>query len=171
MCREGRRGDRRAAGSRERRAEAGLSLIELVVAIVVVSIALGGTLLVVDTAARRSSDPMLEWQALSIAEAYLEEALQKSYRDPDGGGPCGPSEPSRSLYDDVCDYDGLDELGARDQSGRLVNGLESYRIRIEVDTAASLGGLSGASEVMRVDVTVRDPLGRPVRLAGYRTSP
>jgi MSHA pilin protein MshD len=148
-----------------------LSLVELVVAIVVLSIALGGALLVVGTTTRHSADPMLERQAISIAESYLEEILQKAYTDPDDGLVCPAPEAGRALYDNVCDYDGLDETGARDQSGAAVTGLEAYRIRIDVDSSATLGGLTGPAEVLRVDVSVRDPLGRPVRLAGYRTAP
>jgi MSHA pilin protein MshD len=137
---------------------------------VVVSIALTGTMLVVDTTTQRSSDPMLERQAISIAESYLEEILQKSYTDPDDGALCPAPEVSRALYDNICDYDGLDETGARDQNGGAVTGLEAYRIEIAVDQAATLGGLSGSSDLLRIDVSVSDPLGRPVRLAGYRTN-
>lgn len=146
-----------------------MTLIELVVAIVVVAISLTGTLMLVDTTTRRSADPMLERQAISIAQAYLEEVLQKAFVDPDDGTLCPAAEASRTLYDNVCDYDGLDELGARDQTGGAISGLDGYRIEIDVDTTASLGGLSGPADVLRVDALVTDPLGRPVLVSGYRT--
>lgn len=147
-----------------------MSLVELVVAIVVISIALTGTMLIVDTTTRRSVDPMLERQAISIAESYLEEVLQKAFLDPDDGTLCGAAEPSRALFDNICDYNGLDEMGARNQSGMPVTGLDFYRIEIDVDQTATLGSLTGSANVLRVDATVTDPMGRPVRLAGYRTS-
>jgi MSHA pilin protein MshD len=150
--------------------ESGVSLIELVVAIVVISIALTGTMLIVDTTTRRSVDPMLERQAISIAESYLEEVLQKAFLDPDDGTLCPPAEPSRALFDNICDYDGLDETGARNQLGMPVTGLDFYRIEIDIDQTATLGSLTGSANVLRVDATVTDPMGRPVRLAGYRTS-
>lgn len=149
---------------------AGFSLVEMVVAIAVISIALAGTLLVVDSTTRRSAHPMLERQAIAIGESYLEEILQKNYVDPHDGLICPAPEAARSLYDNLCDYDGLSEIGARDQIGNAIAGLENYQINISVDQAASLGGLSGASEVLRVDATIRDPLGNPVRLSGYRTN-
>lgn len=148
-----------------------MSLIELVVAIVVISIALSATLLVVDTTTRRSVDPMLERQSIAIAEAYLEEILQKAYTDPDDDQLCPAAEGSRALYDNVCDYNGLADSGARDQNGTAVVGLESYQIAIAIDTTASLGGVTGSADVVRVDATVIDPLGRDVRLSGYRMSP
>ncbi len=148
-----------------------MSLIELVVAIVVISISLTGTFLVLDTTTRRSTDPMLERQAIAIAEAVLEEVLQKAFTDPDDGTLCPAPEATRSLYDNLCDYDGLDELGARDQNGAAIAGLESYRIVVDLDPTTGFGGLTGGSEVVRIDVEVSDPLGRPVRLSGYRTAP
>ena len=148
-----------------------MSLVELVVAIVVVAITLTGTMLIVDTTTRRSADPMLERQATSIAESYLEEILQKAYLDPDEGTLCPAPEPTRPLYDNVCDYDGLDEIGARDQNGTRVTGLEAYHVEIRVDRNAQLGSISGSEDVLRIDATVTDPLGRPVLLAAYRTNP
>ena len=159
------------ARARATRRSAGTSLIELVIAIVVVAIALTGTMLVVDTTTRRSAEPMLERQAISIAAAYLEEALSKAYLDPEAGTVCPTPEAARALFDNVCDFDGLDATGASDPTGTAIAGLEAYRIQLDVDRAASLGGLSGASEVLRVDVTVTDALGRIVRLSGYRTGP
>lgn len=148
-----------------------MSLIELVVAIVVVSIALTGTMLLVDTTMRRSADPMLERQAISIAEAYLAEILQKAYLDPDDGSLCGAPEASRDRYDNICDYDGLADVGARSQEGLAVTGLGSYRVDIAIDQSANLGGVSGSADVLRIDAAVTDPLGRVVRLAAYRTNP
>ena len=147
-----------------------MSLIELVVAIVVIAISLTGAFALVDTTTRRSADPMLERQATSIAEAYLEEILQQAYRDPDDGVICPTPEASRPLFDNVCDYSGLLDTGARDQKGDGVDGLEGYRLDVAIDPKATLGALSGDSVVLRIDVTVTDPLGRPVRLSAYRTN-
>ena len=165
------RSSRQVTGRSGRSAKgvSGTSLVEVVVAIVVIAIALTGTLLVIHDTARHSADPMLERQAIAIAEAYLEEIVQKAFLDPNDGTVCPTREGARALYDNVCDYDGLDETGARDQTGRAITGLEGYRIQIAVDTGARLGALSGSAQVLRVDATVIDPLGRPLRLSSYRT--
>jgi len=113
---------------------------------------------------------MLERQAISIGESYLEEILQKSYLDPNDGTLCPAPEATRSLYDNVCDYQGFDETGVHDQSGTPITGLDGYRIEVDVDTGANLGTLSGPADVIRIDATVTDPMGNPVRLSGYRTN-
>ena len=153
----------------QRHRTAGMSLIELVVAIVVVAICLTGAFALVDVTVRRSADPMLERQATAIAEAYLEEILQHAYQDPDDASVCSAAESERALFDDVCDYDGLVDDGAHDQSGTAVSGLEGYRVAVDVDRKATLGDLSGDSAVLRIDVAVTDPLGRTIRFSAYRT--
>ncbi len=150
-----------------------MSLVELVLSIVVIGVAVSGSMLAVHRVVSRSADPMLQHQASAVAEAYLEEVLARPFADPDDGSVCSAPEPSRDLYDDVCDYDGLDELGARTQDGVAVAGLEPYRVRVNVDQAASLNGLTGSADVLRVDVRVTHALaalGLDLTLSGYRTS-
>ena len=156
--------------ARTSRRVAGTSLIELVVAIVVISIALTGTMLVVDTTTRQSTAPMLERQALSIASAYLTEAVALDYLDPETSDVCPTPEATRNLYDNVCDFDGLDQTGVRDQFDTAITGLEGYRVQIDVVTNASLGALTGPNDVLRIDSTVTDPTGRRVVLSAFRTN-
>jgi MSHA pilin protein MshD len=138
----------------------------------IIGIALAGTLQLMATTTRWSADPMLRYQAMAVAEAYLEEILLRSFYDPDLGAPggaCPAPEASRDLYDNVCDYNALDDLGARDQTGVAVPGLGNYRVRVNVDSAATLGGLSGANTVLRVDVRLTHTTQVDFTLSGYRT--
>ena len=152
------------------RTQGGLTLIELVISIAVLGIALGGALLAVDHTTVRSADPLLQHQASAVAEAYLEEILLKSFLDPDVGTVCPASEANRGLYDNVCDYAGLDDSGARDQEGAAVTGLSSYRVRVTVDTAATLNTLTGSADVLRVDVRVNHGSRVDLTLSGYQAS-
>ena len=63
----------------------GFTLIELVIFIVIVSVALAGVLTVLNITAKSSADPMIRKQALAIAEALLEEVILQPYTycDPD----------------------------------------------------------------------------------------
>ncbi len=144
----------------------------MVVTIVVIGIALVGTLQALRITVGGSADPMLVHQATAVAEAYLEEILLKPFYDPDApaGPTCPGPEASRDLYDNVCDYDGLDDAGPLDQQGNPVAGLGAYRVRVNVDTAATLGGLTGADTVARVDVRVTHPSQVDLTLSGYRTA-
>ncbi len=148
----------------------GVTLPELVISMVVVSVALSGTLSVMNFTTVHSADPMLEAQGLSVAEAYLEEILLRSFADPDTAAVCGAAEASRSLYDDVCDYAGLVDVGAVDQDGNAVAGLEAYTVAVTVDTTANLNGVTGSANVLRVDVNVTHPTGLDLRISGYRTA-
>ncbi len=151
--------------------ERGVTLVELVVAMVVISIAAAGTLQLIASTTRASADPMLLQQATAVAEAYLEEILLNAYYDPDlgaGGGVCPAVEASRDLFDNVCDYDGMDDQPPRDQFGTPVAGLAPYRVRVAIDTAAALGGLSGPAQVLRADVRVTHSDVVDLTLSGYR---
>ena len=56
-----------------RRRDRGLSLIELILFIVIVSVSVVGVLAALDRTARASAEPLVIKQALAIAEALLEE--------------------------------------------------------------------------------------------------
>ncbi len=65
--------------------QCGVTLVELVVAIVIVSASVAGVLIAIDRSARASADPLVIKQALAIAEALLEEVqlMPFTYCDPD----------------------------------------------------------------------------------------
>jgi MSHA pilin protein MshD len=65
--------------------ERGISLIELIMFIVIVSVALAGILLVMNVTTKSSADPLVHKQALAIAESLLEEVelMPFTYCDPD----------------------------------------------------------------------------------------
>lgn len=162
------------------RSQRGVTLIELVISIVVISVAMAGVLLVMNQTTRHSADPMIEHQAVAVAEAYLEEALLKSFADPslppnpDAGRVCPGPEGARSQYDNVCDYNGLDDNGARDQLGNAVAGLGGYRVRVGVDCASALHDIPGnancdATNVVRVNVRVTHSSMVDLTVSGYRT--
>lgn len=145
--------------------QSGVTLIELIVAMIVISIAFGGVLMVINYTTSHSADPMLRHQAVAIAEAYMEEVTLKAYLDPDDGALCPTKEGSRELYDNVCDYDGLADSGAVDQTGTAITGLANYAVTISV-SSQSFG--SPAVNGLKIDITVTDPAGETLTLTGYR---
>lgn len=154
------------------RSSAGVTLIELVISTLIIAVVVSGVLAALFAVLRGSANPMLEEQAAAIGRAYLEEIALRSYYDPQSGsgaGPCPAREASRDLYDNVCDYDGLDDAGARDQNGTAIAGLSAYRVTVSVDSAgAQLNDLSGPSSALRVDVRVRSSTQVDLTLSGYR---
>jgi MSHA pilin protein MshD len=71
--------------SKQGRNQTGFTLIELVIFIVIVSVALTGVLTVLNITTKSSADPIIRKQALAIAEALLEEVMLQpfTYCDPD----------------------------------------------------------------------------------------
>ena len=144
--------------------EGGVTLIELVISIVVVAIAASAVLGVLSRTAGHSADAMIVAQAVAIAESYLEEITLKPFDDPDGAD----GEGNRADFDDLDDYHGLVDAGARDQFGNPIAGLDGYTVSVAVVGSAALTGVDAANAA-RVDVTVSHAPLVNLSLSGYRT--
>ena len=142
----------------------GLTLIELVVVMIVISIALVGVMSVINYTTLHSADPVLRHQAIAIAEAYMEEVTLKNFTDPDGID----EGANRALFDNVADYAGLVDNGARDQNNNAIGGLENYRVSVAV-AGASLGPAGNQVAALQITVTVTDPAGESLTMTGFRT--
>ena len=142
------------------RGDRGFTLIELVVSIVVLSIAVAGVVAALSAISVRSADELVSEQANAIASAYLDEVLQKPFGANDG-------QVARANFDVVDDYAGLSNAGVRDQTGAVVPGLGQFTVAVSVTPAAL--GLVPAAEAREVDVTVTHPSGVSVVLSGFRT--
>ncbi|MDX1516205.1 MAG: prepilin-type N-terminal cleavage/methylation domain-containing protein [Woeseiaceae bacterium] len=147
-----------------KRPQHGATLIELLVSIVIVAIAASAVLGVLSMTTAASADPMIRHQAAAIAEAYLEEILLKPLTDPDGVD----GEAARADFDDLDDYDGLVDAGARDQFGNAIAGLADYSVGISVAPSAALPPVP-AADAIRVDVVVTHSNDVNFVLSGYRT--
>jgi MSHA pilin protein MshD len=177
----------------------GLTLVELVLSIVIISVTGVALIAAVSTVAGRSADPMVRAQALAIAGAYLEEVSLAPLCDPaynpDGNaattcrsecttrpcvGGCGGAsfgaESGRADFDDVCDYDGLVDNGAHDRQGNALPELAGYRVDVSVLDGASVSLGSPAitpanGRVVRIEVEVtHDAIEEPLRLVAYRAN-
>jgi MSHA pilin protein MshD len=143
----------------------GFTLLELVVTLVILGVAFAAIAGLVATLGGGSASPVLQTQALYIAEGYLEEAMLKSYIDPDGVNEgCGVS---RDLWDDIGDYELC--LGTAtaptDSAGVALAGLSRYRVRMDVENATTVGGVT----TRRVEVRVTNIDGDfDVRLAALK---
>ncbi len=139
---------------------AGFTLLETLVAIVIIAVALTGFTVVVSGSALRSADPVLRAQAAAIAHAYLEEIMSKAYADPDGT----EAGEVRTTFDDVDDYNGLSNAGARDINDAAIAGLGNYNVDVSV-SAQAVNGVA----MQRIEVAVSHanaPI--DVTIAAYR---
>jgi MSHA pilin protein MshD len=149
----------------------GLSMIELVVFIVVVSIGVLGILSVFNVALRGSTDPLVNKQSTAIAEAMLDEILAKDFTV---GGYLenDHTKSDRAQFDDISDYAGYDQTGIKAIDGSPVIGLENYKVAIIIDTSSSDNSFSlnlPAGDIKKVTVVVTRGV-NTITLTGYRTN-
>jgi MSHA pilin protein MshD len=147
------------------RAQRGVTLIELAVAITIVSIAAVAILGALSFITSRGADTMIRQQAVAIADAYLEEILLQPVAAPSGV----PTPTSRANFNDVDEYNGLVDVGACDQFGNALPNLSAYTVSVAVVQTSALPGISAAN-ARRIDVSVTGPAGVSVMLSGYRAN-
>jgi MSHA pilin protein MshD len=155
---------------------AGVTLVELVVALVIMGVALAGVVAVYTSTTRASVDPVIVQQMQAIADNMMEEILLKPYAP--GPAPGASAGGARVNFDDVRDYDtyGRNLQGIRDVEGNAIPGLERYVMLVTV-TPTALTNIPN-TDALRIVVTVsvngvtinRD-LPPPIVLTGWRTNP
>lgn len=151
----------------------GISLIELIVFIVILSVALTGILLVMNQVTAHSADPLIHKQAIAAAESLLEEIELQDFVDRNDGvtTACPPASAVTAAnratdYHIVDCYNGFTMTGITDLNNNPI-GLGSYDARVAI-TAEALGSVA-AGDAVRITVTVTDPQGNNIAIDGYRT--
>lgn len=146
----------------------GVTLIETVVFIVMVSVALGGLALAFNHSVVNSVDPVSRVKALEKAQATMDMVLSRKFDEntPTGGVPacdstggmaCGGISPEGD-FDDVGDYHGfVDNSDAR------------YPINVSVVAAGADLGLNPDS-ARRITVEVSTPNGNAITLSAYKVN-
>ena len=143
--------------------QAGATLIELIVSIVIISTALAGILGLINLTVLHSADPLVQHQAIAIAESYLEEITALPILDPDGVD----GEIGRTNFDDTDDYDGHIDVGARDQDDNPIAGLNNYTINVNIANPNPV--ISGIT-LTAITVSVSRPGVATISLIGYRAA-
>jgi len=162
----------------------GFTLIEIIVSIVVFGILI--TLLIVGFAPniRRGADPLFSMRAVELGQSYLEEILGKRFAEnsPPGnglrcgetGGPgacsaIGAEEAGHNSFDDVDDYNGLNEMPPIDSSGAPRAGYDNFRVQVSVSYAGADIGVNN-TDAKRITVTVTDPSGNASLFSAYKAN-
>ncbi len=175
--------------------QTGVTLVELIIAIVIISIASVALLTGLGFQTARNVDPMIQSQAQMLAKQYLSEVLSKPFFDPSADPRLSPSvsrdaaddsaadttardsnATNRLLFDNIFEYNGFNQP-TQELDGTAVPELAGYQISISIDDSVglTLGTLANPGtlcppDILRVDVTVTDPRGQQTQLSGYRTS-
>jgi MSHA pilin protein MshD len=155
---------------------AGVTLVELVVALVIMGVALAAVVAVYASTTRASVDPVIVQQMQAIADNMMEEVLLKPYAPgPAQGAGAGGA---RVNFDDVRDYNGYGQAiqGIRDVEGNAIPGLERYTVLVTVTPTAltNIPNTDALQIVVRVSVNgsaTNTSLPAPIVLTGWRTNP
>lgn len=162
--------------------ERGVTLIELIVFIVIVSVALYGILSVFNVTVRNSADPLQAKQALAIAESLMEEIQSKDFdNSAHGSSDFVPSTPpaasERQSFDDVMDFNTYGALslsptvlrtGLHDIAGNAIDLLARFKVLVTVEhPAAAIGGVA-TDKIWLITVQVTDAANQVHVLTGYR---
>lgn len=148
-------------------AQRGFTLVELVVFMVVVSLALSALLYVFNFSILHSVDPVARVKALEKTQALLDEILARRFDEntPTGGFPaCNSAGGSACAgisadtgYDDVGDYHGYSDTDA------------GFSTSVTVQNAGAEIGIT-ASDGRRITVTTQMPDGRRITLSAYKVN-
>jgi MSHA pilin protein MshD len=124
----------------------GFTLIEMIIAIVIISVGLAGVLVAFRTTVQSSADPLIHKQMLSIAEEMMEEIALKPYAVSAGT----ITGCNRSQADDISDYAGYSQPIC-DIDGNNIANLAGYTVNVTVVTG-TLG--TPAATGKKITVTV-----------------
>jgi MSHA pilin protein MshD len=145
-----------------RRRQAGVTLVELIVALVLAGVILTSIWNAWTLMGRGGADPLVARQSLAIAQSLLREIELQ----PLPGTATAAATPGRTGFASIADYNGLTMTGITDVEGAAVPGLEAYGAVISV-TPKALEGVP-ESEGWWVAISVTGPDGGQTLLSQWR---
>lgn len=159
----------------------GATLVELVITIVIISVAIAGVVGAFSLIVGRSADPLDQSRAVALSQLYMDEILTKRYADgaPVGGGgvasaadadcgALGPEGESRATFDDVDDYQSITNAVPENSEGADLNGYSGFRVSVSVQCDGTAIGFGSDYEAKRIDITITDPSGNTYLFSAYR---
>lgn len=145
------------------------TLVEAVIATLIVGIALVPALGMVGVAARDRAIQGDLASGMTLARNLMSEIVQCRYADPDAT----EVGETRKTWDDVGDYNGLNQSPPLDKDGFAIPGYTGWTqsVRVALVTTADLVTASGTDKGLRlIVVTIASPLGRKYTLTALRSS-
>jgi MSHA pilin protein MshD len=146
--------------SRGMASHAGLSLIELLMFIVIVSVGVAGIVTVFNVTTQKSADPQIRRQMLAIAESLLEEVELKpfTYCDPDDVNAATATRAVVGVGPTFCNSSA--------QSNNLTQPVGETRVNATnaFDNVADYGGTTGTTTINPIVDIAGNPIGG---LTGY----
>lgn len=145
-----------------------MTLIELVIAIVIIAVGLAGVLTVFSTVVKHSADPMVQKNMLAIAEELMEEIVNKPYSPVTSPPATGCA--SRTGFTTIWYYNGYSTTNQIcDASGSPIPGLTGFSVSVAVAADAATFSGNGVTAASKITVTVTHG-SQSISLVGWRTN-
>ena len=149
----------------------GISLIELIMFIVIVSVALAGIMLAMNQATGHSADALVRKQAQAVAASLLEEIEAQAVSGVNNTYTCPVQTGTvRANFNNVCDYNGYTSNGVLDRAGSAVPGLSNYNVAPPITVIYTAWGNIPQGSAVAITVHVTDPVGKIYDATGYRAA-
>lgn len=168
----------------------GFTLIEIIVSMVVLSIALSIVSTLIAPTEQKSADQILQVKAAELGQSFLNDISSRAFDEnsdraggflrcgepkPDGSAnPCSTSlgrdfgETTRDLFDDVDDFDTYKENFNAKGDG-LHSSYANFTIEVEVKLDGASLGLA-PEDAKLITVTVTTPLGTEIKFATHKAN-
>ena len=159
------------------RAQRGTTLVEVIIFVLIISIAVVAIVNTLSVVVRQSGDPLIQRQTLAIAESLIQEIDNQPYHQKDPYNPNGPDDAigpeagenrngTPLPFDNPNDYSGYSESGIVAPDGTSVPGLGNYSASV-IATQQAMGNVP-SSDGLLVVVTATGPDGQPFTLTTFR---
>lgn len=148
--------------------QSGVTLIETIVFIVVVSIGLGAVLMVFNQSVINSVDPVVRIKALEKGQSLMDEILARKFAEnsPTGGLPACDTADGEACAPITADVD-YDDVG--DYHGYTDNSDAGFPVSVSVTSVGAELGLAN-NLAKRITVSVGMPDGNALILSAYKVN-
>jgi MSHA pilin protein MshD len=153
----------------------GMSLVEMILTIVIVSVAMVASLKSFSVLSGRSSDVMVQTRALDLAQLYIDEILSHRFDEATGvygtptyTGVCRITDDgeTRESYDDVDDFAAINAETPALIDSSLAADYAGFSVSVAVTCDDSIGVNTGGTKL--VQVTITDPIGNNSIFSAYK---
>ncbi|HBS42181.1 MAG TPA: MSHA biogenesis protein MshD [Oceanospirillales bacterium] len=144
-----------------KRTMSGLSLVEMVMTIVIISIALVASLTAFSTLSGRTADGMIQTRTLDLAQLYIDEILNHRFDEATGAfgvptytGACRITNDgeSRDAYDDVDDFDAINNEIPTFADSALASAYDGFRVSVSVSCDNSIGINAEGAKLIQISI-------------------
>ncbi len=168
------------------RCQKGFTLVEVVIVIVLIGAMMAGMSALFMSNVGNSHRPYLRQRALAVANAFMDEISHKRWNEstPMGGGcvnsgsgtcllgpviiAIGTDGDTRTTFDDLDDYNGLNQSPPQDSSATDMPGYTGFTVTVSVSQPGAAWNGIPAADVRLISVTVTSSSNEAITLSAYR---